>query len=219
MYRFILIFFLFQTISGHSQRIFSANGMLVSFLNMDIKDGGPVSEYKGLIIRPSICLGFETKQWHRLSLTAAVSNFTSGGKEPSNGDSPYYSYHKMLFDNYCIGVTGNYYMVNKKTQFYFGIGPRLDYVRSERGIYSEWDGTSYVPQYLRKYVFGVSGSIGVNFQLENFILGIKSNYYYRPHLYKSGYENIYSKGSNVIRDNVVDLQLVFGYTLGKKKAN
>jgi len=214
MHRFLIVFFLFQTISSHSQRIFSASGASASILASNI-----LSSYGGIVIRPSISLGFETKQWHRLSLTAAVSNFTSGGKGAPQEDGPFYNYNKLLFDNYCIGATGNYYIINKKTQFYFGIGPRLDYVHSELEIYSKWDGTSYAPQFLRKFVFGVSGSIGVNFQLENFILGIKSNYYYRPHLYKSGFQTISGESFDIIRDNVVDLQLVFGYTFGKKKSD
>lgn len=215
MYRIILIFFLFQHISGYSQRIFSASGVAISFLDHNMLS----PSYGGIIVRPSINLGFETKQWKRLSLTTVASNFTSGGKGSNKEVSPYYGYNKMLFDNYSIGVTGNYYMVNKKTQFYFGIGPRLDYVRLEGGSYFGSSGNSYDPQFLRKYIFGVSGSIGVNFQLENFILGIKSNYYYRPYLYKKGSEYYSGKAFHYIRDNVFDLQLVFGYTLGKKKAD
>ena len=214
MHRFLIFLFLFQISVAKSQRIFTANGVAVSFLDHNMLS----PSYAGIIVRPSINLGFETKQWKRLSLTTVASNFTSGGKGSHQEDSPYYGYNKMLFDNYSIGVTGNYYMVNEKTQFYFGIGPRLDYVRSERGIYSIWDGNSYAPQFLRTYLIGVSGNIGLNFQLENFILGIKSNYYYRPHLYKRGYEGSSGKAFHYIRDNVFDLQLVFGYTLGKKKA-
>jgi hypothetical protein len=215
MRRFILIFFLFQTISSNSQRILSASGVSVSSLDQNMLS----PTYGGIIVRPSISIGFETKQWKRLSITTLISNFTSGGNGSHQEHGPYYIYNKMIFNNYSIGATGNYYIVNKKTQFYLGIGPRLDYVRSDREIYNEWDGDSYIPQFLRKFVFGASGSIGVNFQLENFNLGIKSNYYYRPYLYKKGYEDFSGKKFHYIRDNIFDLQLVFGYTFGKKKAD
>ena len=211
----LLSFFVFLlTTYAQSQRIFSSAGILISSIENDI--GYPA--YNAQVVRSSIGFGFETKAWHRLSFTAVLSHFTSGGKRKSYSYNDFNKYDHLYIDNYSLGAIGNFYMVNKKTQFYIGIGPRLDYVSSQQAIYTEWDGSGYVPHFLRELVWGISGNIGVNFQLDNFNLGIKSNYYYRPYLYKKGYEDIYGQGNLSIKDQVFDFQLVFGYTSGKLKS-
>jgi hypothetical protein len=210
----LLLFISLLTTCAQSQRIFSSVGILAS--SVENKVGSSV--YNRPIIRSSTGLGFETKAWHRLSFTAVLTHFTSGGKRKSYSYNDFNKYDHLYFDNYSLGAIGNFYMVNKKTQFYIGIGPRLEYVTSQQAICSEWDGSGYAPHFLRELVWGVSGNIGVNFQLDNFNLGIKSNYYYRPYLYKKGYEDIYGQGDLSIKDQVFDLQLVFGYTFGKIKS-
>lgn len=212
-YRYIqLLLFLFMMIQApavQSQRIFTSTGVLASLLD--------VNTYNGLVIRPSLGLGFETKQWHRLSLTAVFSHFTSGGKRSTKGYgfSDFKEYEYLYFNNYSIGAIGNFYMVNRKTQFYLGVGPRIDYVYSPQPISTQWGGTT---TFLNKFVFGFSGNIGVNFQIDNFNLGIKSTYYYRQTLYKQAYPTYSGESFIKARDYVLDLQLVFGYTLGKIKS-
>ena len=206
----LLFLFLLRVSDAQSQRLFTATGIMVSTLS----DNLIPSDFKGAVFRPSISVGFETKQWQRLSAGASFSNFTSGGKQPGN---LYDEFDKVLyFDNYSFGVTGNYYLVNEPTvQFYLGVGPRLDYVHSQKAIYTEWDGNDYSQYYLSQWIWGVTGSIGVNFQMNRFNLGVKSNYYYRYKLYT---HQTVSPPKN-LRDHLVDLQLVFGVTLGKKQVN
>lgn len=209
----LFLFIMIQAPAVQSQRIFTSTGILASIFN----NATPMETYDGIVVRSSLGLGFETKQWHRLSFTALFSHFTSGGKRSSKGYgfSDFKEYDHLYFNNYSIGAIGNFYMVNRKTQFYLGVGPRIDYVRSQQPMYAKWDGTS---NFLNKIVFGVSGNIGVNFQIDNFNLGIKSTYYYRPYLYKSTYQTYYGESSSSAQDYVFDLQLVFGYTLGRRKS-
>ncbi|WP_341901868.1 hypothetical protein [Fluviicola taffensis] len=222
MYRLLILLFLFHVSTAKSQRIFSATGILGSFLDMKATapDGGSSSLFPGGIFKPSISLGFETNQWKRLSITAVVSNFSSGGK---GTNQTYLGFSEILFNNTSLGLIGNYYIVNKKTQFYIGLGPRLDYIRSERDVYKELNGDSYYHQSLSVLKVGITGSIGVNFQIDNLILGIKSNYYYRSALLNkdfntgtnfSGLSNPYK--NITIRDCIFDLQFVIGYRFGKK---
>jgi hypothetical protein len=226
MYRLIILLFLFQFNAAHSQRIFSSTGVLVSFLDVkttDLNDTESSALPRG-IIRSSIGLGFETKEWKRFSLTTTASYFISGGK---TNDPTSYSPPQVQFDNFCFGVSGNYYIVNSKTQFYIGLGPRLDYIRSEEEVYRELIGDSYYAKAVRVLKVGVTGSIGVNFQLKQVNLGLKSNYYYRPVLFdmefntKPGVWGLTNNFKHIsIRDYVFDLQLVIGYRFGgKSKAN
>lgn len=220
MHRFILFLFLFPSIYADSQRIFSASGALVSFMDMRVTfpSDKSLSFYPKGIIRNSVGLGFETKEWKRFSLTTTATYFTSGGTESSK------SYNAVPLANFCLGVSGNYYIVDSKTQFYIGIGPRLDYIRSLKEVYSELVGDDSQGHFIRVLKPGITGSIGVNFQLKQIILGLKSNYYYRPELldkafntYPSttGYTNPYKHMT--IRDFVFDLQFMIGYQFGKRK--
>ena len=222
MHRFLIFLFLFQISVAKSQRIFSATGILGSFLDMKTiaPDNTSSSGFPGGIIKPSISLGFETKEWKRLSIATVVYYFTSGGKKSSQ-TYPEFTY--LLFQNTSLGVIGNYYIVDKKTQFYIGLGPRLDYIRSERGdVYLELIGDSYYKRSLSVLKVGITGSIGVNFQLDNVILGLKSNYYYRPALLNKNFNTnpgiwgLSNPYKNItIRDCIFDLQFVIGYRFGK----
>lgn len=224
MLRILILLFLLQANTAQSQRIFSATGVLGSVINKKstTKNENELSSFS-TGIRPSVSIGFETPQWKRFSLTTNVSHFTSGGssgEKTSTYSSPVY----LLFDNFCLGLSGNYYIVNAKTQFYVGFGPRIDYARSQAAVYSEMMGDSYYKHPVRTMVAGITGSIGVNFQIDRMILGFKSNYYYRPALFArdfnmnpnhwgmtNDYKNI------TIRDYLFDLQFVFGYRFGKKE--
>jgi hypothetical protein len=223
MYKFLIFLFLFKISEANSQRIFSANGVLGSFLNMKATapDDGSSSLFPGGIFKPSISLGFETNQWKHLSITNVVSNFTSGGKAINQ---TYNGLSEMIFHNISLGVIGNYYIVDRKTQFYIGLGPRLDFIRSEREVYTDLKGDSYYKSSLSVSKIGITGCIGVNFQLDNVILGIKSNYYYRSDLLNKyfntnpeiwGLSNPYK--NITIRDCIFDLQFVIGYRFGKSK--
>lgn len=223
MHRFLIFLFFFQISLAQSQRIFSATGILGSFLDMKTiaPEGGSSSHFIGGIVRPSISLGFETKQWKRLSATIVVSNFISGGK---GSNQIYLDFTQMLFQNTSLGVIGNYYIVNKKTQFYIGLGPRLDFIRSEREVYNELIGDSYYDRFLSVLKIGITGSVGVNFQLDNVVLGLKSNYYYRPTLLNKDFNmkpdnwGVTNHYKNItIRDCIFDLQFVIGYRFGKSK--
>lgn len=224
MHRFLIFLFLFQISASQSQRLFSANGVLGSFLDMKTiaPDDASSSSFPRGIIKPSISLGFETKEWKRLSIATVVSYFTSGGKKSSQTD-PEFTY--LLFQNTSLGLIGNYYIVDKKTQFYIGFGPRLDFIRSERGdVYLELIGDSYYKRSISVLKVGITGCVGVNFQLDNVILGIKSNYYYRPALLnkdfdtKPGIWGLSNPNKNItIRDCIFDLQFVIGYRFGKSK--
>ncbi|MNJ82785.1 hypothetical protein D3C87_01900 [compost metagenome] len=227
MYRFLIFLLFFQIPTAQSQRIFSASGVLVSFLDLKSEyQTQTINDYSKGMIQSSISLGFETKSWHRISLTVSAVNFNSGGRRTSPDPTYFSSYEKMIFNNSCLGISGNYYIIDKKTQLYIGIGPRVDYIRSEREIFHKLIGDSYQKEDLRTFQFGISGSIGVNFQLENFYWGFKSNYYYRHGYLFQGQ----SFGSNLngvssfiksrtIRDNVFDLQVVFGYQFRKNKSD
>jgi hypothetical protein len=222
MYRLIILLFLFQFNTVHSQRIFSSTGVLVSFLDMKTTDlnGTESSAYPKGIVRSSIGLAFETKEWKRFSFTTAASYFISGGQR---NDQTSYSPTKVQFDNFCLGVSGNYYIMNSKTQLYIGFGPRLDYIRSQEEVYRELIGDSYYAKAVRTLKVGVTGSIGVNFQLKQVNLGLKSNYYYRPALFdkefntKPGVWGLTNDFKHMtIRDYVFDLQVVIGYRFGKE---
>jgi|GEM_PF-3213543 len=223
MHRLLIFLFLFQISAAQSQRIFSANGVLGSFLDFKATapEGGSSSLFPGGLFKPSISLGFETNQWKHLSLTTVISNFTSGGKETNQ---TYLGFSEILFHNTSLGLIGNYYIIDKKTQFYIGLGPRLDFIRSEREVYRELMGDSYYRRSLSVFKVGITGCIGVNFQLDNVILGLKSNYYYRTELLNrnfSTYPGIWGLSNpykNItIRDCVFDLQFVIGYRFGKTK--
>lgn len=225
MLRFLILLCLLQVNAAQSQRIFSATGILGSVLDMKntTSSDKKIPSFAKGILRPSVSIGFETPQWKRFSLTTAASYFTSGGSSGEKIQTYYYPSH-LLFDNFCLGLSGNYYIVNSKTQFYLGFGPRVDYARSQGAVYSEMMGDSYYKQPVRTVIVGITGSIGVNFQVGRVILGFKSNYYYRPNLLNkdfSMYPNHWGMTNHykniTIRDYLFDLQFVLGYRFGKKE--
>lgn len=169
------------------------------------------------IVSTSFSIGYETKLWNRFSLTAAASNFNSGGKVSSS--LPYvFNGKRVTFNNTTLGLVANYYIVNKKTQFYFGIGPRIDYLKPDYEMYEVL--AYYEDRPLRIFKLGASGNIGFNYQVNEFYLGLKSTYYYRfgnilEHKDYGSEGNIINR--RVIKDFAYDLQLVFGYQFGKKK--
>lgn len=223
MYRFIFLLFLFQFKSVYSQRVFSSTGILVSFLDMKTTDINDIesSVYPKELYKSSISLSFETKEWKRLTLSTTATYFESGGKRKN---TPMYNQNKLFFDNVCLGLTGNYYILNSKTQLYIGLGPRLDCFWSQGEVYTELLGGDNHAYDLRSYKVGITGNIGVNFQLEKVNFGIKTNYYYRPIMLEKefnmdpnnhGQTNDYKYLS--IRNHLFDLQFAIGYQLGKRK--
>lgn len=201
MYRFILILILFQTISGHSQRIFTAVGPAVSIYDWKISygknDDYPYKDYKSPILSISAALGYETKQWNRLSFSFIGSYFGSGGKN--------YAGDVDRYNTISIGAIPNFYMVNRSAQFYIGAGPRFDCVLINQGSLK----------------FGATGTLGFNYQFDHLVLGLKANCHYR-----FGYlaEQIIDMPDDpdlhiTIKDYPFDLQFVIGYRFGKKKAD
>lgn len=167
------------------------------------------------IVSTSFSIGYETKLWNRFSLTAAASNFNSGGKVSSS--LPYvFNGKRVTFNNTTLGLVANYYIVNKKAQFYFGIGPRIDYLKPDYEMYEVLK--YYEDRPLRIVKFGASGNIGFNYQLNDFYWGLKSTYYYRfGNTLDLKDSNGNSSNRKVVKDLVYDFQLVFGYQFGKKK--
>ncbi len=223
MVRLLIFLLLFVCNVSTAQQIFSAIGASASFLEMKQTDpqGITRSAYPRGIVRPNLALGYETSSWKKLSLTIAGTYFTSGGLTSNHSTS---QPKQLLFDNFCLGASGNYYIGDSKTACYIGLGPRLDYIRSQEGVYSEAAGDSYYQRAVRVLKFGVTGSLGMNFQLDNVTLGIKANYYYRPEILNKDFSTqvntagLYNPYRNItIQDNVFDLQFIIGYRFGVKK--
>ncbi len=218
MPRFLTFIFISFTLVASSQRIFTANGVLLSFLDWESNyQISKTTSYRGALVQPSVSLGFETKIWKRFSLTVSAANFRSGGKNPYN---PYYSNGngRITFNNTSAGVVANYYAVNKNTQFYIGLGPRIDYVKPGSELSSAPN--MYQKKDFNQVKVGLTGNIGTNYQFNDFYFGIRLNYYYRfGYLFRSQTTNGDQFWGNTlsIRDNLFDLQLVFGYQFGKKK--
>lgn len=227
MHRALLFLFLLQLSTAQSQRIFSATGVLVSFLDVKSEyQTQTINDYSRGMIQPAVSLGFETKSWKRISLSVVAANFNSGGRRTDPKPTYFADREKMIFNNTCLGLQGNYYILDRKTQLYVGIGPRVDYIRSEREVFAQLAGDSYQRVGVQTFQFGLTGSVGVNFQLDHFYWGFKSNYYYRfgyifqGHSYDSPTAGIYSiLKSRTIRDQVFDLQVVFGYRFNQKQSN
>ena len=212
----LLVFISFLTSYAQSQRVFSSIGVATSSIHYNFKN----IKYEKPIMRSSLSLGYESKIWHRLSYSTVFSNFTSGGKKKNNLlYHEFENYDRVYIDNYSFGVIGNFYPLNRKTQIYLGFGPRLDYVRSDNSIIYEWIDDLYDPLYLNELVWGITGNIGVNFQIDNFNFGFKSNYYYRPYIYRKVEKHTLTDYTTekIVKDKVFDLQLVLGYTFNKNK--
>lgn len=226
MYRLFVLIFLFQTPVVLSQRIFYTSGIMVSHLHLSKSYYSSYYDYHydqsmslDPIVSTSISVGYETKQWHRFSIAATASNFNSGGK--ISASLPYVSNGKRVtFNNTCLGASVNYYIINRKTQFYIGIGPRIDYLKPDYEMYNLLE--YYEDRPLHIFKPGLSGSIGFNYQVGDFSWGLKSNYYYRfgntleltdSYSSGSGYESYHK----VVKDFAYDLQFILGYQFGKKK--
>lgn len=226
MYRLLVLIFLFQTPALLGQRLFYTSGIMVSHLHFSKSYYSSYYDYSvnqkillDPIISTSISVGYETKQWHRFSIATTIANFNSGGK--MNASLPYVSNGKRVtFNNTCLGASINYYIVNRKTQFYIGIGPRIDYLKPDYDMYNLLQ--YYEDRPLHIFKPGLSGSIGFNYQVGDFSWGLKSNYYYRfgntlelTDNYST--DSSYELNHKAIKDFVYDLQFILGYQFGKKK--
>lgn len=215
MSRLLPFLFIFFTLTIHAQRIFTANGALLSFLNYGINSPTTKgSAYRGALVQPSVSLGFETTTWKRFSLTVSAANFKSGGKNPSIKNSYFMTGERITFNNTTLGIVANYYIAHKNTQFYIGIGPRVDYVKPDSDLSYSQSYYSLNQRYFNQLNAGLTGNIGVNKQLNDFYFGVRFNYYYRfGYLYHSPFSPRY------ISDKLFDLQLIFGYQFPKKEKN
>lgn len=215
--RYILFSFIFICSISNAQQVAVSAGVSVSTLDCT-KSLGPYwafQVYKKPIIFSSAAISYESPIWKRFSVSAVGSFFLTGGKD-MNQDT---EYRRLSYNNYSIGIIPNFYLLNKQSKLYIGAGPRFDYGRVIPN-----DGTSgSVPSSYSK--FGLSGCIGYNYHFEHFFLGVRANYYYKftPLEYKEIYD--IPPGAStptyfhvISRDYTFDLQVVFGYRFGKKKA-
>ena len=210
--RKLLIVFLLVSLKANSQQVSISLGACVSLLDIRTDYDNSIF-FEAPIVLPSASIAYETKIWHRFSLAANASFFVVGGRSRQ-----LYPSYPLYFANYSIGIIPNFYLVNRQSKFYIGIGPRIDDM-----VWFSGENNSLLKSYYFK--FGLTGSIGYNYHFDHFFVGVKANYYHKFGIinYRSYYELGFQPGTIIYRDRTIrggrtfDLQFVVGYRFGKKQ--
>lgn len=159
------------------QNIQFAFGTSVSQLDWQFKyDSGELDDfYVGSIIGLAADINFEYLEKEWFSVSSDLGYFQSGGEISSDEVHPNWVINetKNNASNFSLGTSFNFIPLNKKMQLMIGVGPRIDYLIPIK------NSAMSAQQDLRKFHFGLTGSLGYYYKFDKVKIGLKSNYLHR----------------------------------------